>query len=268
MQALTFFALAIVILCFTLIAVFYFLQTRLIFYPKKLDKQYKFRLGDFDEEIYLRTKDDERIHALFFKGTRPDVILYFHGNAGDLSGWQFVAEDFTLYGYNVLMVDYRGYGKSSGSISEKGFYKDAEAAYYYLLREKDFTRKNIIVYGRSIGTGVAVELAAKHPVKGLVLEAPYSSLSKLANEKIPFFFPSLYLRYKFNNFAKIKTVKCPVIFMHGGKDELIPVTHTEKLYESFSGKKMKIIMPHGSHNDLNSFPQYRNFLRQDLPQFF
>jgi fermentation-respiration switch protein FrsA (DUF1100 family) len=268
MQFLKILAYIVIALCLVLIAIFYFLQTRLIFYPGKLAKDYKFKLGGLGEEVFLTTSDGERIHGLYFYGVKSDVILYFHGNAGDLSGWKFVAEDFTAMGYNVLLIDYRGYGKSTGTISEAGFYKDAEAAYSFLLKDKGYSPTNVIIYGRSIGSGVAVDLAGKHGCKGLVLESPYSSLTTLANEKIPFFLPSLYLRYSFNNLEKMEQVKCPIIFLHGTADELIPLAHTERLFAKFSGKKTKIIVPKGGHNDLNSFEEYDYFLTQVLPTFF
>jgi fermentation-respiration switch protein FrsA (DUF1100 family) len=268
MLLLKIFAYLIIILCVLLVIAFYFLQTRLIFHPGKLMKDYRFNLGALGEEVFLNTNDGERIHGLYFHGAKPDVIVYFHGNAGDLSGWKFVAEDFTGLGYNFFIIDYRGYGKSSGKISEDGFYNDAAAAYSFLIKEKGYAPNNIIIYGRSIGTGVAVELARTQACKGLVLESPYSSLPTLANEKIPFFFPSLYLKYSFDNLRKIERVKCPVIFIHGSIDELIPSAHTERLFKKFTGKKTKILIPKGSHNDLNAFEEYNHFLNSVLPTFF
>jgi len=268
MRILQIIAFITIALYFAFAVMLYILQSRLIFFPGKLPRDFKFQLGDIGEEHFIKTSDGETINALFYRGTRDDVILYFHGNAGDLSGWQFVAEDFTATGYNILLVDYRGYGKSSGSIGENGFYADAEAAYGYLLREKGFNPQDIVIYGRSIGTGVAVDLASKFPNKGLVLESPYTSLGALADDKVPFFFPSLYLRYKFNNEKKINHVKSPVIFVHGTLDTLIPSSHSEYLYGKFEGKKKLILVSQGAHNDLNSFEDYHHFLRQVLPQFF
>jgi len=261
-------ALIIIIVYLAIQIILYVLQTRLIFYPGKLSPAFKFKLRPGDEEVFLETKDSEKINAIFYKGNKAEVILYFHGNAGDLSGWQFAAEDFSLLEYYVLIVDYRGYGKSSGTISENGFYADAEAAYNFLTGEKDFAPENIIVYGRSIGSGVAVEIASKFPCKGLVLESPYSSLKKLADEKLPFFFPSLYLKYSFDNFKKINEVKCPIIFLHGVKDTLIPVSHAKKLCEKFKGRKKLVLVAEGSHNDLNSFDEHSVFLHEVLPMFF
>lgn len=261
-------ACLIVVLYFVVIVLLFVYQARLIFYPGKLPRNFIFRLNDKDKEVFLETSDHEEIHALYYEGSRPEVILYFHGNAGDLSGWQFVSEDFTAHGYNFLIIDYRGYGKSSGKISEKGFYHDAEAAYTFLVQEKGYAPENIIVYGRSIGSGVAVDLASRYPVKGLVLESPYASLSRLANEKLPFLFPSLYLRFRFNNLEKIKKIKSPVILLHGSNDSLIPPSHSERLLKKITGKKKLIIIKEGSHNDLNSFEEYNRFLEEDLPSFF
>lgn len=250
-----------------IIVLLYTLQTRMIFYPGFLAPDFKYNLGPDDEEVFFKTTDGEQINGLFFRNRSEDVILYFHGNAGDLSGWQFVAEDFSRLGYNFFIFDYRSYGKSSGKLSEKGLYHDAEAAFDFLL-EKGFDVKNIIVYGRSIGTGVAVEIATRKKCKGLILEAPFSSLSELANEKFPFFFPSLYLRYRFDNIGKINEVKCPVIFLHGSDDTLIPPSHSARLFEKFTGKKKMIVVDHGSHNDLHAFGQYEDFLKDVLSSFF
>lgn len=257
----------IVILYCLVIAVLYALQSRLIFYPGFLAEDFKFKLGNNDEELVLKTSDGEHISALFFRYNSPDVILYFHGNAGDLSGWQFVAEDFIPLGYNFLIIDYRGYGKSTGKLSEKGFYLDAQAAYDYLIK-KGFAPENILIYGRSIGSGVAVDLASRQRCKGLILESPFSSLAKLANEKFPVFFPSLYLRYRFDNIGKINKVQSPVVFLHGSDDTLIPPGHSRRLFEHFRGKKKLVIVDRGSHNDLHAFHQYEQFLQGELSSFF
>lgn len=267
MQSLKILALVIIVLYTVVLVILYVLQTRLIFYPGKLPPAFRFSSRVFGEEVALATADDERISALYFQGTRAEVILYFHGNAGDLSGWQFVAEDFVTSGYGVLVIDYRGYGKSSGTISEQGFYHDADAAYDFLIRKK-IQPDNIIIYGRSIGTGVAVELASKRHIKGLVLEAPYTSLGALANEKLPFFFPALYLKYRFDNLGKINQVKSPVVFIHGTEDTLIPAAHSEKLFSTFQGKKEMIVVNGGSHNDLNDYPAYHKFVNETLSYFF
>lgn len=260
-------ATIVILIFFAIVICLYIFQSKLIFYPGKLSPHFKFRLRSGDEEVFIQTKDEVKINALFYQGNESKVVLYCHGNAGDLSGWQFVAEDFISVGFSVLIIDYRGYGKSSGVISEKGFYEDAEAAYDFLIERKGFTPEDIIIYGRSVGTGVGMELARRKKCRGLVLEAPYTSLSSLANEKLPFFFPSLYMKFRFDNLSKIQQVKCPIIFLHGSKDTLIPVSHSQKLFAKFEGRKKIILTPQGAHNDLNSFEEHKVFLKE-VASFF
>lgn len=260
MNTLKIIAYAIVAVYVLAIVLLYAFQRRLIFFPGKLPENFNLKLKANQAEVFLDTPDGERIHALFCRGNRPEVILYFHGNAGDLNGWKFATEDLTALGYNVFIIDYRGYGKSSGEISEQGFYNDAEAAYRYLLETRDYKPADIIIYGRSIGTGVAVELASRHTPRALILESPYTSLGALANEKLPFFFPSLYIRYSFNSLKKIGAIPCPVILLHGTKDELIPVAHSQKLMKSITGEKKLFLIEGGGHNDLNAFEGYKKFL--------
>jgi fermentation-respiration switch protein FrsA (DUF1100 family) len=260
MNTLKLLAYTIIGLYFVVVILLYFFQTRLIFFPGKLAANFDLKLKQHQQSVFLKTEDGERIHGVYCKGSRPEVILYFHGNAGDLNGWKFVTEDFTALGYNILIIDYRGYGKSSGSISEQGFYADAEATHSYLLQSKHFQANQIIIYGRSIGTGVAVELASRHGARALVLESPYTSLGSLANEKLPFFFPSLYLRFNFNNLKKIGNITCPVVLVHGTKDELIPAAHSQKLMKAITSEKKLFLIEGGGHNDLNSFQDYGPFL--------
>lgn len=159
-----------------------------------------------------------------------------------------------------------GTGRARAISPNLDFTLDAEAAYNYLIKE-GFDPKNILIYGRSIGSGVAVDLASKKPCQGLILESAYSSMGKLANEKFPLFFPSLFLRYRFDSINKINQVKSPVIFLHGSGDTLIPPAHSRRLFGKFSGKKKLIIVAHGGHNDLNAFHEYASFLH-DFPAFF
>lgn len=269
MLTLKYIALVVVLLYVLAALLLFFFQTRLIFYPGKLSKNYKFKNIPLREEVFLKTTDGETINGLFFPGQSKDkVILYFHGNAGDLSGWQFVGEDLLPSGLSVFMIDYRGYGKSTGLISEKGFYLDADAAYRFLITEKKFKPDSILVYGRSIGSGVAVDLASRKRSAGLILESPYSSLSALANQKVPFFFPSLYLRSKFDNIQKINSINAPLLIVHGMDDTLIPASHSKELYNRFEGKKDILFIDKGQHNDLHSFSEYKEFITTKMPAFF
>ncbi len=267
MKALKILAFFIVLYAFILMVTFSF-QTKLIFFPEKLPEHFQFDKQLGGEEVFIKTADNEKINGLFFKGTSDKAIIYFHGNAGSLKDWQYIAPDFTLLGYNFLIIDYRGYGKSSGEITEDGLYLDAKAAFQFLKNDKGFSTQEIIIYGRSIGTGVATELASKQHAKGLILEAPFSGLKKLANQKMPLLIPSLFLKYKFDNIGKINKVKSPVLFIHGSKDQLIPPTHTDDLYNAFEGMKKKIIIPKAGHNDVNAYPEYHRAMAETLTHFF
>ncbi|WP_155212492.1 alpha/beta fold hydrolase [Fulvivirga aurantia] len=246
----------------------YSLQTNLIFYPEKISDDYAYDLRLNGEEHFIKTQDGETINALYFEGDKSETILYFHGNAGSLKDWQYISQDFTSLGYNFLIIDYRGYGKSTGSISEKGLYEDAEATLKFLQDNKSINKEQVIIYGRSIGSGVATELASKHKTKGLILESPFSSLKKLANQKMPIFLPSLILKYHFDNLSKINKVSGPILIVHGSKDSLIPVSHAQTLHKHYTGKQKLLIIPGADHNDLNAFPEYHRALAETLTHFF
>lgn len=253
--------LIILVAYLLLLLLAYTMQERLIFHPGKLSDGYKFDLGPEDEEIFLETLDGERINALYFAGTSHKIVLYFHGNAGDISSWQDVSEDFVRLGYHFFLIDYRGYGKSSGSLSENGLYADARAAWDYITNVKHFTPESIVIYGRSIGTGVAVELASHTQAEALILEAPYTDLSSLAKQKAPLFLPSLTLRYRFDNLSKVGRVRSPIVFIHGSDDRLIPPSHSKKLFDAFQGQKKLVIIEGGSHNDLSEHSSYHEALQ-------
>jgi uncharacterized protein len=247
-------------LCILIIG--YMFQSKLIFLPERLSKSFAFKSRG--KEIWLSTSDGKKINALFFEGYRPEVILYFHGNAGSLNGWQFIANDFVQLGYSVLIIDYRGYGKSEGEISESGFYADADAAYEYA--RKTFTANNIIVYGRSIGTGVAIDLCTRTDAAALVLESAYTSMMNLGKQKLPWLLPQLLLRTKFNNEEKIRLVKCPVLFIHGSEDALIPPSESSLLFNACRSEKKLVLIRGGGHNDLNSFAEYHDTIKLELPE--
>jgi fermentation-respiration switch protein FrsA (DUF1100 family) len=234
----------------------------MIFVPEPLDSAYTYRCSSC-QEVNLRTNDNETINALFFDKGSDRVVLYFHGNAGNLSSWGDAGRDLSEYGVSVLVIDYRGYGKSSGVITENGLYNDAQAAYEYLI-SRGFPAKKIIIYGRSIGTGVAVDLASKHESAGLILESPFASMRQLAWEKAPYLLPGLYLSFNFMSIEKIGKVQSPVLIFHGMNDTLIPIGHGRKLYKALNGKGIFVAVPGGGHNNLSDFPEYREAMLRYL----
>ncbi|MEH6535443.1 MAG: alpha/beta hydrolase [Psychroserpens sp.] len=242
----------------------YFLQEKLLFFPTVLSLDYQYEFVTPFEELFLKPAEDVSINAIHFKTENPKgVILYFHGNAGDLSRWGKIAEYFVTKGYDVLIMDYRTYGKSKGKLSEKAFYDDAQYCYDYLL--KQYSENEITIYGRSLGTGISTCLASKNNPKQLILETPYFSILDVAKHRFPFFPVSTLLKYKFPSNEFVVNVKCPITMFHGTDDGIVPYSSAEKL---------KVIAPNdtttfitiegGNHNDLIDFEDYVNGINKIL----
>ena len=238
----------------------YFFQTRLIFFPEKLSQDQVLHFeGDF-EERYFQVDENKTIHALHFYNKNPKgVILYFHGNAGSLKDWGHVAPDFVKLGYDVLISDFRGYGKSTGEISEQGFYDDAQMLYDFLLTK--YQSDKIIIYGRSLGTGVAVDLASKNNSQQLILETPFMNFADLAQSKFKIFPVKLLLQYHFESDKKIRKVDCPIHIFHGTQDELIPYQHALELASLLNKETALTTIPNGNHNNLPTHSIYWDKLK-------
>jgi len=235
----------------------YFLQEKILFLPTTLAQDYQYEFRYPFEELFFKTKENVSINALHFKVENPKgVILYFHGNAGDLSRWGIIGEHFVSLNYDVLIMDYRTYGKSRGKLSEQGFYEDADFCYDYLL--KSYSEEDIVLYGRSIGTGIAVYLASKHQPKKLILETPYYSILDLAKQRFPIFPVKTLLKYEFPSNEFITTVNCPITIFHGTDDSVIPYRSAQKLKSVAPQSKISFItIEGGDHNNLISFDKYK-----------
>ena len=240
----------------------FFFQEKLIFFPEKLKPNYQFDFTHDFEEVNYRVSDGVTINALHFKSKEPKgIVFYSHGNAGSLSTWGDVADVFLNNKYDLLIYDYRGFGKSGGNISEQKFYHDANVIYEELL--KSYEENKIIVYGRSIGTGVALKVASEHNPQHLILESPYYNLPDLVKKIFPFMPPFL-LRYKFRNDQMIGAVKCPVTIFHGTFDEVIYFGSSLKLEKLMKGKDTIVPIVGGHHNDLANFETYHKELAKIL----
>jgi len=235
-------------------------QERLIFHPLQLDTSCHYALPPNAREVKLRAKDGTKISSIFFNENSQNVVLFFHGNGGDLDSWQHFSKNITSKQTSFYIIDYRGYGKNRGKITEKGIYQDAQAAYDYLLTQ-GFTEDHIIVYGRSIGTGVATHLAATNSPGKLILEASYKSLTVLAKEKAPYLLPGLILRYRFNSLENMKNIHCPILFIHGKQDYFITCDHSITLYNAYKGEKQLLLIEGAGHNNTNTFKEYHDAVK-------
>jgi hypothetical protein len=242
--------------------VLYIYQERLIFFPERLPDTHTFSFALPFEELHWKV-DGATINALHFKAERPKgAILYLHGNGGSLRGWGGIADMFVERGYDVLIPDYRGYGKSTGTLAgEETLHTDALVAYTYLRQH--FPEERIILYGRSLGSGIAARLAAEQSPSMLILETPYVSLKEIARRQFPFA-PAFLLRYPLHTDRWITKVRCPVYLFHGTHDELIPYSSSERLLPLIPTPHELFTIPGGGHNNLGSFPQYRAGLERIL----
>ena len=242
----------------------YFLQEKILFLPTVLEQDYQFQFDEPFEEVFLKPSQNVSINAIHFKAEAPKgVILYFHGNAGDLSRWGTIAEFFVEKNYDVFIMDYRTYGKSTGKLSEEAFYDDAQFCYDYLL--KHYNENEITIYGRSLGTGIATNLASKNQPKQLIIETPYYSILDVAKHRFPIFPVEKLLKYKFPTKAFIVDVDCPITMFHGTDDGVVPYSSAEKLYAVAPKDRTQFFtIEGGGHNNLVDYEKYRTNITKIL----
>ncbi len=235
----------------------YFLQEKMIFLPESLPQDYSYSFSGNFEEINLKATDGAKLNALHFKVENPKgVILYFHGNAGDLSRWGIVVQNFVEMHYDVLVMDYRTYGKSTGKLSQKTLYSDAQLFYDELL--KNYTEDEIVVYGRSLGTTFATYVASKNHPKQLLLEAPFYGLGEVASKRFPIYPVNWFLKFNFPTYQYLKEVSCPIAIFHGTDDIVVNYENSEKLSKiKTKGKLTFITIPAGTHHNLGDFEIYK-----------
>jgi pimeloyl-ACP methyl ester carboxylesterase len=251
--------LAIVVAACALFSFVYFNQEKLIFHPERLPADHRFSFPAPFEEVVLDS-GGVGIHTLLFpKENSQGVILYFHGNAGALNSWGGVYADFESVPYDLWIMDYRGFGKSAGTLSgEADLQADAQALFD--AAQARYAGKEMVLYGRSIGTGVASALAAKYPPKMLILETPYFNFPDLVAELAPWA-PSALLRYKLMNNEYLRDQPFPIHLIHGDRDELISASHSARLAELGPHIEFHTIKGAG-HNNISAFSRYHALIKE------
>lgn len=227
------------LLIYALFALYvYFWADSMIFLPQPASYQ------DTTDILKISVNDTEQISALYLPNASAQyTLLYSHGNAEDLGDIRPVLDRFHSWGFSVFAYDYRGYGTSDGQPSERRAYQDIEAAYRYLTEQLQVPPEQVILYGRSLGGGAAIDLATQYPVAGLILESTFTSAFRVV---VPF--PLLPFD-KFSNLKKLQTIDYPVLVMHGQADQTIPIAHSQTLYEAASGPKLSLWVAEAAHND-------------------
>ena len=247
-----------------LCGVIYFFQESLIFLPTILTQEHVYEMDHSFEEITLEANDGAKLNGLHFKvENSKGAILYFHGNAGNLQRWGQLTEFFVEKGYSVIVMDYRGYGKSTGKKSMESLYNDAQIWYDYA--KQFYNEAELTVYGRSLGTTFATYVSSENKPKKLILESPFYSIEEVAKSRFPILPIKALLHYKFPTYQYINDVACPITIYHGTKDKVIAYQQGEKLFESIeSDSKQFISVPNGGHNDLVSFEEYFDTIGESL----
>ncbi len=249
-----------------LIVVIYLMQGRMLYLAEVPGRTLTMTPADAGlgyQDVYLESADRVILHGWFIAGESSQVLLFFHGNAGNISHRLESIRQFHALGLSVLIIDYRGYGQSEGRTTEKGIYHDANAAWRYLLEERGFNAGDIVVFGRSLGASVAARLASQHQPLALIVESSFTSVPDIAQELYPWL-PARWLsRLSHATRDYIRDVRCPLLVIHSRDDEIIPFHHGEAIYSS-ANKPKTLLTIHGTHNDafLRDEHTYMNGLRK------
>lgn len=234
-----------------LVVVVYFLQGRMLYLANVPGRTLTMTPGDVGmdyEDVSIATADGVKLHGWFIPGQSSRVLLFFHGNAGNISHRLASIKQFQDLGLSVLIIDYRGYGQSEGRTTEKGMYRDAEAAWRYLVESRGIVASDIIIFGRSLGASVASWLAVQHQPLALVVESSFTSVPDIAQELYPWL-PARWLsRLSHATRDHIQDVRCPVLVIHSRDDEIIPFHHGEAIF-AFAPEPRTLLAIRGSHND-------------------
>ena len=242
-------AVGVLLLAFVLLlAILVFRQGRLLYFPTQALATAPAAFGLRADELSLRTEDGVRLHGWWIKGEGRRALLFFHGNAGNVADRLERAKILNeRFGLDIFLVDYRGYGRSEGSPSEEGLYRDGRAVYREAIN-RGFGADRINVFGESLGSAVALQLALDRPCAALVLETPFLSIPAMAREHYPFV-PVFLIRTGFDNEAKIAAVTVPTLLIIAESDEIAPPAHGRRLFELAHGPKQLFVIPGAGHND-------------------
>ncbi len=231
--------------------VLYFFQGKILFRPRKLPADHSFSFQQPFNEINLPVNDEKNINIIQFTvvdSVRKGVVLYFHGNRKNIERYAPFAVNFTRNNYEVWMIDYPGFGKSTGKRTEKIMY--ADAALLYKMARTRFSKDRIIIYGKSLGTGLAAQLASVRDCKRVILETPYYSMDALVKH-YAFLYPVEWMtKFHFPSYKYFKNIEAPITLFHGTKDEVIPYRQAVRLARENPGVNL-ITIEKGKHNNLN-----------------
>lgn len=265
--------LSIISVYIVLAGYIYIFQSRFVYYPDLVSPSLSAdpsHIGLLFENISFVTSDGVKLSGWFIPKDNPrGVLLFCHGNAGNIGHRLESIQLFNRLGLEIFIFDYRGYGDSEGKPTEEGTYQDVEAAWKYLVEKRRIKKDKAIVFGRSLGGGIASWLASKYTPKALILESTFTSLPDIAAARYWFIPVRILMRIKYNTAGRLGNVNCPTLIVHSRDDRVIPLTHGQRLFETASEPKVLLEIT-GTHNDgfITSGTLYEdglnNFIHQHL----
>jgi alpha-beta hydrolase superfamily lysophospholipase len=232
----------------------YFLQDLILFHPITLKKDHKYEFSEKHKDINIPISQNSNLNIVQFLSTDTStkgVVLYFHGNKKNISWYAQYPPYFTKHGFEVWMIDYPGFGKSTGKFTEQNLYDWSDYLYQFALSK--ISADSIIIYGKSMGTGIAAHLASVQPCKKLILETPYYDFPSVIKHYLPFYPANWMIHYKIPTHQYIQNVKAPVTIFHGTDDNVIRYSNAEKLKPFLKPVDEFITIKDGKHNNLFKF---------------
>lgn len=236
-----------------ILAVMFVFQRNLMYLPnKQINTPQDYGLGDFSEN-FIKSADGTSLQLWEHAAAKDfPTVIYFHGNAGNLANRTGIYSALVQKGFGVIALSYRGYGKSEGAPSEQGLYDDARAAIAYATtRQKNIPLSQIILYGESLGSGVAVQMANEYKIGGIVLQSPYTSVATRAAEIYPFLPVQWLIKDRFDSIDKIASIKAPLLLFHGERDRTIPVAHGRAIFAKAPADKQVFYFSKVDHMDFD-----------------
>ncbi len=241
--------LVVLLFCGGLVVLLYLFQGRLLYFPLRYLSATPADIGLSYQTVQLKTADNITLSGWFVPAEEAKgVVLFFHGNAGNISHRLDSIQIFHKLGLSVFIIDYRGYGQSEGRPSEQGLYLDAEAAWAYLVEEQEVPPHHIVLFGRSLGGAVAARLAQQHSPGALILESTFTSVPDMAAELYPFLPARQLVRNKYNTLERLADIDCPILVIHSPDDDIIPYHHGQTLFEAANEPKDFLALQ-GGHNE-------------------
>jgi uncharacterized protein len=269
-------SVALILGCIAFVLGLRWLEAAMTFHPVRISENNPINPGSA-EDVWVNTRDGVRLHGWFYKSSRGSAaasVIYFHGNGGNITNVAWVAERLASRGFDTLLIDYRGYGRSFGESSdEAGLYADGDAALSYLVDTRHVAAERIVLYGQSLGTAVATDVAARNKCGALILESGFSSASSVASKSLPWLPRWLHFlgKNRFDSASKLKNVTAPVLITHGDPDPAIPTEEAHELFASANEPRKLHIFPRVGHNVFGSLGDsyldtIEQFIRESLAE--